>query len=63
MADHFRKKTLSLLRECGAVLVRSGNHNVYRLPNGCTVVISSTPGRKGSQNELARVRRLLRRTR
>jgi len=51
-----------LLKADGAVLVRSKKHQVWRLSNGKTLVISSTAsdGARAARNQLRDLRRLLR---
>lgn len=51
---------LDQLKRAGAVLVRTKNHQIWRLPNGRNYVMSQTPsdGRAG-RNQAAVLRRLL----
>ena len=51
---------LDQLKRAGAVLVRTKNHQIWRLPNGRNYVIAHTPsdGRAG-RNQAAVLRRLL----
>jgi hypothetical protein len=42
MADH-NKELRKMLKECGAVLVRDKNHQVWRLKNGKNFVCPKTP--------------------
>lgn len=37
------RNSIDLLKEVGAVLVRTKRHNVWRLPNGSTVIMSQSP--------------------
>jgi hypothetical protein len=58
--DAHRKKILELLEQEGAVLKRSGNHLVYRLPSGKNWVLASTPSdNRGDLNNLKELERFL----
>jgi len=39
----YRRETDAILKRSGAVLLRQRKHEVWRLPNGETLVRSSTP--------------------
>jgi hypothetical protein len=55
-----RKKILDLLEQEGAVLKRSGNHLVYKLPSGRNWVLASTPSdERGDLNNLKDLERFL----
>lgn len=51
----------SILREHGAVLVRSKKHLVYRFPDGRIFVASSTPSdsQRHAKNQLRDIRKIL----
>lgn len=42
MANRLDRKVEDALKDVQAVLVRSNNHLVYKLPNNATVVLSAT---------------------
>ena len=51
------KRSMKLLRKLGAVLVRTKRHNVWRLPNGTTVVTSQTSSvRRAEANRVSNIR-------
>jgi hypothetical protein len=57
---HLQKRLIGMLKEHGAVLKRQKNHHIYQLPNGHTLVISSTASdHRAEENNLHRLRRLL----
>lgn len=50
-----------VLRAVNAVLVRTGTHRIYQLPNGKRIAVSKTPSdRYAENNAIADVRRALR---
>ena len=50
----------SLLDQHGAVLKRTGTHNVYELPDGRIFVLAKTPSdHRASKNSIAALRKLL----
>ena len=51
------KSSIELLKKLGAVLVRTKRHNVWRLPNGATVVTSQSPSdRRAEANRISDIR-------
>jgi hypothetical protein len=49
------------LKEAGAVLIRTGRHDVYKLANGRRIAVSVSPSDKYAVNQAVRqIRRLMR---
>lgn len=49
-----------MLRDAGAVLLRSNKHCVYMLPGGARFTASLSPSSRGAMNEMMRLRRIIR---
>lgn len=59
-----RERLDAALKACGAVLARTGKHQIWHLPNGTTLVISVTPSdKRAEQNALSDLRKQLARPR
>ncbi len=58
---NIHKEIVNRMVAMGAVLIRSKNHEVWRLPNGARVVMSKTPGdnRRAMKNTMRDVRRAM----
>ncbi len=58
---HPWRKLAAELDACGAVLVRSNGHLIFRLPNNQMISVSKTPSdsRSGERNALQTLRRAL----
>lgn len=55
-----RDRVSQALHDAGAVLIRSGKHLIYRLPNGQNVVVSHTPSDyRAEANKLRDIRHAL----
>jgi hypothetical protein len=51
---------LSLLKECGSVLLRTKRHTVYRLPNGYIFSLASTSSdRRAAKNAMSHLKKML----
>lgn len=40
--DNFKREVVKLMKQYGAVLIRSKKHDVWRLPNGKTIGVSTS---------------------